>query len=905
MTNKTMKMVANQIEIFKIAGEYFSHKEIKNGKEKTVYTNEATLSYEDGVKKGYTISPSKSQLLAWIYEARGIELEQIGAEAGKLRVLIRNTSGQARENYKQQLHNLHFVDEIVQVEIKSKVAFNKLSYGFTLNNKRYVYLVSKGRQTLTFVREDLYETYAEKLNGGRNTEVAINASKLSAYKSLSMTDSKKVSSPNKVIVVGEQEVELNNVSYTWVGEQEIETRMNATVNRTVNDGACLITPELAMKWSKELGKDKMVSCFQIRELFTKGVQYVVDFQRYFAENNITHIVDAWGHTQSVEGVDCILNASQVKLWSAYDSCEDWLANAEKYGYGWRVGKYSKHSSQHKANYQQLITYENLTDEDIKELIAPSIAHINNIQTSWEHQVLYLNGRDMSEEYEFNTENVNIAQALMIEPRLSKDKFVRAKIMSNLRRTKKDMGTGSLLLEKESYFRIVLPDPLQLLQGMIGIENAQGSLKVGEVYCRAYESNKEMLIFRSPMLVHENIAKVKNAQLNSEHEYLYEYLDEHVIVFNGLDLLPETLAGLDFDGDTCQLMTNEVLLRRHTQSLAIFCANLGGGTKEVITDEVPLLKAASLMCSSSIPSIGGVINIATSQFSIMSMLDKDSEDYREMRNRLLHMVRISQATIDASKSGKYWSVPIEWTKGDDHLATNKRKPLFQLDKYDNKKADYNELNEKINFLSIANFGMTFEDLLKIEREELTDTQLQLIQLYEDNCNVFTQDNNTMNLIHSAIHSSLNEIRTNIQIDKSTKELLKSSLSYNMQLDKQLREILDEYSKDVKNYMSKAVNTITDVEERTKTINNYKNRRCDTVVDQIKLLDNDFERVTNAFVDIVYKTGRFSEIMWSACGEQIINNLLNNGDGTMKVIVKDPTGSVVYDGETYSVIEKKLK
>ena len=79
---KTNKMVANQIEIFKIAGEYFSHKEVRNGKEKTIYTNEATLSYDDAVKLGFTISPSKSQLLAWIYAERGIELEQVGAESG-------------------------------------------------------------------------------------------------------------------------------------------------------------------------------------------------------------------------------------------------------------------------------------------------------------------------------------------------------------------------------------------------------------------------------------------------------------------------------------------------------------------------------------------------------------------------------------------------------------------------------------------------------------------------------------------------------------------------------------------------------------------------------------------------------------------------------------------------------
>lgn len=540
------KMVANKIEIFKVGAlELFGEKVGTGSKAKTVYNNEATLEYDEAVKMGFNIGLSKSQLLEWIYANRDIELENVGQEAAKLRVLINHTSGEARENYKRQLHELHFVDEIVQVEIKSKKAFAKLSKGFVLNSNRYVYLVSKGKQTLTFIREDLYKEFAEKLNGGRNTQVAINASKLSAYKSLSMTDSKPVSAPSKVIVVGEYDVTFK-ADYTWVGEDGIETRINQEVSRTVNDGASLMMPNLSMTWSKELGKDKMISAFQVRNLFTKGITFVVDFQRYFAENGITHIVDAWGHEQSVEGVDCILNASQVKLWSAYDSCEDWLANAEKHKYGWRVAKYSKPSSQHKSNYQQLITYENLTDEDIKELIAPSINHINKVQTSWEHQVLYLNGRDMNEDYELNTEDVNIAQALMIEPKLSKDKFVRARIMSNLRRTKKDMGTGSLLLEKESYFRIILPDPLQLLEGMVGIENSKGSLNSYEIYCSAFENGSEAIAFRSPMLVHENIAKVKVADVDSKYKYLFDYLDENVVVLDGNSLIVEQLCGCDFD-----------------------------------------------------------------------------------------------------------------------------------------------------------------------------------------------------------------------------------------------------------------------------------------------------------------------------------------------------------------------
>lgn len=312
-----------------------------------------------------------------------------------------------------------------------------------------------------------------------------------------------------------------------------------------------------------------------------------------------------------------------------------------------------------------------------------------------------------------------------------------------------------------------------------------------------------------------------------------------------------------------------------------------------------------MCSSSIPQIGAVINDGTALFSVLSTLERDSDDYVEVKSRLLHMVRISQSTIDAAKNSKYYVVPKEWLKGDDHLATQKRKPMFQLDKYDNKKADFNKIQDKINYLSIANFGMTFSDLLKVEQDKLTANQLELIQLYNENCNVFVEDNNTMNRIHSAVHTELKEISSKAKINKTTKELLKSSLTYDIQLVNDLKQILTSYNEDIKAFNNKVNSTITDIDERKQAVKEYKERRTEAVVEQVQFLSNDIEKVTNAFVDIVYSTGSFSEIMWASVGKQIIENLLDKNDYTMKVIVKDSSGSIDYLQEKYTVVEKKLK
>lgn len=311
-----------------------------------------------------------------------------------------------------------------------------------------------------------------------------------------------------------------------------------------------------------------------------------------------------------------------------------------------------------------------------------------------------------------------------------------------------------------------------------------------------------------------------------------------------------------------------------------------------------------MCSSSIPSIGSVINDGTAMYSVLSTLEKGSEDYIEMRSRLKHMVRISQSVIDAAKNSKFYSTNIGWLKGDDHLATQKRKPMFQMDKYDNRKADLNKLKDKINFLSLSNFGMPFADLLKVEEDKLTANQIELIQLYNDNCNVFVHDNNTMNRIHEQVHTQLKVDSSSIKVDKSTKELLKSSLTYEMGLVNELKQILTQYTDDVKSFNHRVTNTITNVDERNDAIKLYTRNRKEKVAEDIQML-GDIELVTNAFVDIVYSTGRFSEIMWASVGEQIIKNLLAKNDNKIKVIVKDDNGSIDYLGEKYTVIEKEMK
>ena len=77
------------------------------------------------------------------------------------------------------------------------------------------------------------------------------------------------------------------------------------------------------------------------------------------------------------------------------------------------------------NYQFIQGYQ-LTDEQIDELIAPTVDEIKDIMgMDWRKSILYLCGQNLSEKNVMKADPV--ALALMIEPNMINDPFVRNKI----------------------------------------------------------------------------------------------------------------------------------------------------------------------------------------------------------------------------------------------------------------------------------------------------------------------------------------------------------------------------------------------------------------------------------------------------------------------------------------------
>jgi len=211
--------------------------------------------------------------------------------------------------------------------------------GKTISYKRFERSGSMAKKcVLSFVAEKLEEDLSKRiilfdekqLNYGRQL------SKWAAYKGLSMSDAITIegltlnhetvivikdgihSSAKQSIKTAEEIIKEDSNNKKSHGKKEY-TLKNEQSNIKVNqfDGAGFISFDYANKIESYLTNEEkprgLITSFQFRLPFCKGMLHKVDFKRFFKnELNQDYIVDVWGKKHKISRVEIILTESQFK-----------------------------------------------------------------------------------------------------------------------------------------------------------------------------------------------------------------------------------------------------------------------------------------------------------------------------------------------------------------------------------------------------------------------------------------------------------------------------------------------------------------------------------------------------------------------------------------------------------------
>ena len=611
-----------------------------------------TIDINTARKNKQIISISDNQVIRWIETINNVDREKTKFKyENNLKKIksLKKESGKGliiKELYKE-LDDIQFIPELINVVMNKASDIDKLKSGFQINGKTYVRFIGSPNQVKksTVMYTCMHDELNRLVENGRNPEYKIVPAKYEAYKALALSGSYPVTNTDKILVVDDlithftEDVIVLDDTET---DEPVMERKNMELELNASDGCGLISPELAQIWSDDMHLDYLISGCCVRHAFTKGMVATFDFREFARVHGKRVVKDVWGKEHNIDDVDIILTTSMLKLWNAYESIDDFLSKSNMNNYGFCVTKVTpkRLDEMRTLNYQFIQGY-NLTDEQIKKLISPTVDEIKDIlHCDVNKTILFLKGIKVNE----NNIDINVndyVKALMIDNRLINDKYVIDKINVLISKKIQDAKIG--VLKVRGNYGIIIGDPYALCQKIFEIDVSNedyGLLKAGEIYHKFWldKNTKEVVCLRAPMQGMFNIRKRKIAN-NDKIAYWYKYIP-CLVVYNAHDSTCHALSGADFDSDLNFTTDNEVMLDNWIDLPTVLCVQKSA-EKLLVTEDL-LTQANKLSFGND---IGSITNRITGMFDLLPLFSPESKEYKTLEYRIMCGLQSQQNSID--------------------------------------------------------------------------------------------------------------------------------------------------------------------------------------------------------------------------------------------------------------------
>lgn len=882
-----------------------------------------TLPIEEARCNDEVISLADSQVLRWIDELNGMSDADSKARAIKediKRIRREQNSVKNRRKIKllyAQLDLIQYKSDYMCLIIDKAKDYYRACRGFYINGIKYRRLLGTNggikNSTIVFVSERHAEELTRRIDNGRNLDKELVTAKLEAYKALTCSASTPVSLPNGILVVNDCETKfLSDIVYLTDegdGEPIMEKQQSQEIEMNASDGYGLMSPTLAKRWSEELGLDYIVSGVNTRFSFEKGMVFTfdfVDFATKIAKGNYV-VKDAWGNDVDVRNVELILTTSMLKLWDSYDSCDSYINNSISNGYTFGIAKTcpKKLENERNLNYQFIQSYD-LTDNDIDELIAPTMNEIKDVlHGDWRKTVLFLKGAGLNEN---NIDYIDddFVKAIMVDHRMINDPFVQNAVYQLIRKRINEAKVG--VLKVHGNYSIVSGDPYSLCQNIFGLK-VTGLLREGEIYNKYWADNgaENLACYRAPMTCHNNIRLVHPVK-NNDVRYWYQYMTTCTI-FNSWDTATAALNGMDFDGDLVMLTDNKVLVNNLKIYPALMCAQRKA-SKKISTDED--------FIRSNIESFGNDIgqttNWITSMFEVQSRFKKDSKEYETLAYRIKCGQLYQQNAIDKAKGIVCKPMPKTWH---DRHAANKiadnesrefyrsivadKKPYFMRYIYPALMKQYNTFIKNTNRNALREFQMTVSEMKNLPYRELNDRQKDFLKYFDYRMPVGVGDcvmNKICKKFEQEFDGYIKKHNTTISFDYT---IMKCNAEYSKSQFNAIKKLYEDFNKRLRNYIIftayERVDECTSFAEMS-VMNDEFRKQCN-IICQNK------DALCDIILDLCYTKKSTKKFAWSMCGQDIIHNLLRKNNNTISFPVIDCNGDIRYCGSRFSIASKKIE
>ena len=319
------------------------------------------------------------------------------------------------------------------------------------------------------------------------------------------------------------------------------------------------------------------------------------------------------------------------------------------------------------------------------------------------------------------------KALLIDKEMINDSYIIHNINKLIHKKIDNAKIGKLICNGN--YQQLSGDPFALMQHICGLE-VTGLLKAKECYTSYWSKHNvnELVVFRSPMIGHNNIRKMTIIN-NADTQYWYQYM-KNVFITNGFDTACMALSGADMDGDSVFSTNNNVLIRCYKELPPINCIQ-HNAQKQIITEENVV--ASNMKGFGN--NVGSITNRATAMFSVQAGFEKHTKEYKELEYRILCTQKFQQDSIDAIKGITFTPMPKYWydrkSCGDNEYQRSiccEKKPYFMIYRYDEEYRKYKNFIKEQDSFCMKMYGMTIKELLAIPNDQLTNEQKETIKWY---------------------------------------------------------------------------------------------------------------------------------------------------------------------------------
>lgn len=776
----------------------------------------------------------------------------------------------ANKILKENIREIDFSKIFMQVVIDKKSDFGRATCkkGVTVNGINYRRFVGTTgglkNNTLLFCNSQYVDKLNELCECKRNKDIPLVPAKYEAYKALTCSASQPICNPNGILVVRDciTKYFADVISLDDGVESDEPLRKiikNKELENNVSDGFNLCTIEYMRRVGESLGVDYIPSGVCLRNAWLKGMLYpfpIIEFIEKYNNGNYL-IEDIWGNIQDIRNCEIIVTESSLKLWSAYSSIDEYVNACEECGYGFSVTKISPHilEERRELNYQYLQSYD-FTDEDIKELCAPTIQYLKDAMCG-----------DYSSTIKFLgiTDNVDInswQRALFTSEYMMGDPYVIDSVHRFIKKKINDAKIGKLFVDGN--YQIASGDPFALMQSICGLE-VTGLLKAGECYSKFWidKNENEIALFRSPMTSHNNI---RMCQVNNSDEcqYWYQYMDT-IMIINGWDSFCMAENGEDWDSDLNFSTNDSVLKRRYKLLPAIECVQRN--TSKVVVTEKEVLKTNKNGMGNQ---VGTITNYVTSMMEVQSHFEKGSKEYKELEYRIECGQLYQQNELDKIKGIVAKPMPSNWYNmgacADDRYKQSicaYRKPYFMIYIYDETKRDYKKYIKESNDKCKLIYNCSIQDLYD-NKDRLSDEQKDFLFWYEFKMPVGTGEcsmNKICRYVESQLDGYKSQLHRNSTFDYNELKVKRRCTEEHRQA---LRELEQEYRECVREYKAQKHFDKGESNKNRKFL--YKKFHEEAM----NICPNDDERL-NIILDITYGYNGNKQFCWDTIGDLICERL----------------------------------